>query len=269
MAEDTVLLDVKDVRQSLGGNQILDGVSFQVIDRVRPGVVTGQVVGLLGPSGVGKTRLLRLIAALDDPDRGEILGPEKKALPLGSVGVVFQNYVLLRHHTVLGNLLVAAQANGMPAREAKDRAEQLLERFRLTDRARFYPAQLSGGQRQRVAIAQQLVKPKLFIVMDEPFSGLDSAALDNVIELLASIASQDERQTLVIVTHDIRAAMAVSDTLLLLGRDRDAGGKFTSGARIQQKIDLVAEGLAWRQHVELDPKFVELERSVKASFARL
>jgi polar amino acid transport system ATP-binding protein/sulfate transport system ATP-binding protein len=269
MAPDSVVLDVKDVRQKLGGKQILDGVTFQVHDRVRPGTTTGQVTGLLGPSGVGKTRLLRLIAGLDAPDQGEILGPEGTPMPVGSVGVVFRNYILLRHRTVLGNLLAAGAANGMPRREAEEQARALLSRFGLADRADYYPAQLSGGQRQRVAIAQQLVKQKLFLVLDEPFSGLDSAALENVIELFSRFAHNHEDQTLIIITHDIRAAMMVSDTLLLFGRDHDTSGKIASGARIQEPIDLVAEWLAWREHVELDPKFVALERSVKARFARL
>ena len=267
--EPTVLLEAKDVVQRLGGNLILDGVSFQIADRVRPAVVTGQVIGLLGPSGVGKTRLLRLIAGLDRPDKGSIVGPDKKPIPLGAVGIVFQNYILLRHRTVLGNLLTAAAANDLPHDKGLARSRDLLTRFGLADRADFYPVQLSGGQRQRVAIAQQLVKQKLLMVMDEPFSGLDPAALENVIQLLNTVAHEHEHQTIIVITHDIRAAMMVSDTLLLLGRDRDSTGKIISGAKIQERIDLVAEGLAWRENVELEPKFVELERAVKAKFTRL
>jgi polar amino acid transport system ATP-binding protein/sulfate transport system ATP-binding protein len=256
MAEGDCLLDVK-------------GVTFQISDRVRPNAITGQVVGLLGPSGVGKTRMLRLIAGLDAPDKGTVTGGDGKPIPLGSVGVVFQNYILLRHRTVLGNLLTAGVANGVPKKEALARSRDLLARFGLSERADFYPAQLSGGQRQRVAIAQQLVKQKRMLIMDEPFSGLDPAALDTVVDLLSKVAHEHELNTIIVITHDIRAAMMVSDTLLMLGRDRDDKGKIVPGAKIQERIDLVAEGLAWRDNVELDPKFVELERQVKGKFARL
>jgi NitT/TauT family transport system ATP-binding protein len=266
---DHVLLKVEDVSQNLGGNQILDKLSFEVRDRVRPGTVTGQVVGLLGPSGVGKTRLLRIISGLDQPDTGLVLGPDGKPLPAGSVGVVFQNYLLLRHRTVLGNLLTAGAAGGLPKQEATKRSLELLQRFGLLERRKFYPAQLSGGQRQRVAVAQQLVHQKRLLIMDEPFSGLDPHALDTVIKLLYEVAHQHEHNTIIVITHDIRAAMMLCDTLFLLGRDRDAQGKVVSGAHIQEEIDMATEGLAWREDVELDPRFVELERRVKAKFSQL
>jgi ABC-type nitrate/sulfonate/bicarbonate transport system ATPase subunit len=260
------LLEAQDLWLRLGETQILQGVSLRVIDRVRPGVITGQVVALLGPSGVGKTRLIRLIAGLDRPDRGQITGPAGRSLPAGSVGVVFQNYPLLRHRTVVGNLQMAGQANGLPGPQAHSKARALLERFGLGQRLGFFPAQISGGQRQRAAIAQQLMLQKQLLLMDEPFSGLDPAALDDVIKLLLEVAHMDELNTVMVVTHDIRSAMIVSDTIFMLGRDRTADGKVASGARIQQCYDLVAEGLAWRPGVEHDPRFLALEREVKDRF---
>jgi ABC-type nitrate/sulfonate/bicarbonate transport system ATPase subunit len=268
-AGDDVLLDVRDVWQKLGGNQILEGVTLQVIDRVRPGQVTGQVVALLGPSGVGKTRLIRLIAGLDPPDRGHICGVRACALPAGSVGVVFQSYPLLRHHTVLGNMMVAGIANGLAREEAKAKALRLLERFGLDQRADFFPAKLSGGQRQRVAIAQQLMRQKQLLLMDEPFSGLDPAALDDVIKLMVEVANMDELNTIVVVTHDIRSALIASDTVFMLGRERAADGRITSGARIKHHYDLVAKGLAWRPGIEREPQFRELEAEVKEHFRSL
>ena len=264
-----VLLDVRDVWQKLGGNQILEGVTLQVQDRVRPGQVTGQVVALLGPSGVGKTRLIRLISGLDRPDRGEISGVRSQPLPAGSVGVVFQSYPLLRHHTVLGNMMVAGIANGVAREEAKTKAHVLLKRFGLDHRADFFPAKISGGQRQRVAIAQQLMRQKQLLLMDEPFSGLDPAALDDVIKLLIEVAHMDELNTIVVVTHDIRSALIASDTVFMLGRERAADGRITSGARIKHQYDLVAKGLAWRPGIEREPEFRELESEVKEHFRSL
>ena len=264
-----VLLEISDVALTLGGTPILDGVSLQVKDRVRPGVVTGQVVALLGPSGVGKTRLIRLVAGLDRPDRGTVRGPQGRPLPAGAVGVVFQNYPLLRHQTVVDNLIIAGITNGMPRPEAQSKARALLERFGLGNRLRFYPAQISGGQRQRAAIAQQLMSQKQLLLMDEPFSGLDPTALEAVIKLLLEVANMDELNTVVVVTHDIHSAMVVSDTIFMLGRDRSADGKILPGARIQHCFDLVNEGLCWRPDIEHDPKFATLERELRARFQTL
>jgi polar amino acid transport system ATP-binding protein/sulfate transport system ATP-binding protein len=264
-----VLLDVEDVWLKLGESQILEGVSLQVKDRVRPGLVTGQVVGLLGPSGVGKTRLIRLIAGLERADRGRISGIHQQPLRAGSVGVVFQDYPLLRHRTVLANMVVAGIANGLPRDEAHAKARTLLERFGLSHRLDFYPAQLSGGQRQRVAIAQQLMRQKQLLLMDEPFSGLDPVTLSEVIKLLVEVANMDELNTVVVVTHDIHSALVVSDTLFMLGRNRAADDKIVSGACVQCCYDLVVEGLAWRPGVEAEPRFRDVERDVRGRFSSL
>jgi polar amino acid transport system ATP-binding protein/sulfate transport system ATP-binding protein len=260
-----VLVRVEEVSLRLGDNQILEKVTFDVVDRIRVGTVTGQVVGLLGPSGVGKTRLLRIIAGLDRPDAGRVVGQKGAALEAGEVGVVFQDYPLLRHRTVESNLALAGKVAGMSEAESKKRGVELLEKFRLADRASFYPAQLSGGQRQRVAIAQQLVRPRKLLLMDEPFSGLDPAALEDVMKLIVDVANLDELNTVVVVTHDIRAAMAVSDTLFMLGRPKKDG----AGACIQCCYDLVELGLAWHADIHDMPEFATLEREIKVKFKTL
>jgi polar amino acid transport system ATP-binding protein/sulfate transport system ATP-binding protein len=264
-----VLLSVREVKLSLAGALILDQVSFDVYDRVRPGATTGQIVGVLGPSGVGKTRLLRILAGLDPPDAGTVAGHKGVALPAGSVGLVFQDYPLLRHRSVRQNLELAGTVNGMARDAARARTDELLGAFHLSERARFYPAQLSGGQRQRVAIAQQLVVPKKLLLMDEPFSGLDPAALDEVMRLIVRVANSDELNTVLIVTHDIRSAIAISDTLFMLGHNRGDGGKATPGARIQGTYDLVERGLAWRSDVADLPEFAALEREIRSRFSQL
>jgi NitT/TauT family transport system ATP-binding protein len=266
--KDEVLLDVSDVHLTLGETVVLSDLSFRVVDRVREGTITGQVVGLLGPSGAGKTRLLRIIAGLDAPDRGKVRGKDGAALPAGSVGYVFQDYPLLEHRTVRGNLELAGRIGGMHHTTAHKRASELLEKFHLSDRGAFYPAQLSGGQRQRVAIAQQIMKPRQLLLMDEPFSGLDPAALDRVMKLIVEVANLDELNTIVLVTHDIRAAMAVSDTLHMLGHTRKDGG-LTPGARVIWSYDMVERGLAWRTDLESLPEFAALESEIKRRFVEL
>jgi polar amino acid transport system ATP-binding protein/sulfate transport system ATP-binding protein len=264
-----VLLHIRDVSLRLSGMPILDGVSFEVRDRLRPGITTGQIVGILGPSGVGKTRLLRIIAGLDAPDSGTVTGHYGVKCTAGEVGVVFQNYPLLRHRTVRANLEVVGSMGGLSPAAARTRATKLLEGFRLADRAHLYPAQLSGGQRQRLAIAQQMVCDKTLLLLDEPFSGLDPVTLEDVMHLIAEVANMSEVNTILLVTHDIRAAMAVSDTLLMLGRSRAADGQPIMGARIQASYDLVEQGLTWHSDIMDLPAFATLEKELRARFKQL
>ncbi len=272
--KDEVLLDVSGVSLVLGESLILNDVTFKVVDRVREGTITGQVVGLLGPSGAGKTRLLRIIAGLDAPTKGTVRGKDGALLPAGSVGYVFQDYPLLAHRTVRSNLELAGKIGGMSAPDAHKRATELLATFNLADRDGFYPAQLSGGQRQRVAIAQQIMQPRQLLLMDEPFSGLDPAALARVMELVVEVANMHELNTIVLVTHDIRAAMQVSDTLHMIGHERGAGGgrdegKAVPGARVVWSYDMVERGLAWRKDLATLPEFAALEKEINERFKGL
>ena len=253
-----VVLSVKNLHVSREDTIVLDGVTFDVVDRIREGRITGQVVALLGPSGIGKTTLLRVIAGLDHPERGEVRGPGGTRLSRRDVGVVFQDYPLFRHRTVEDNLLVAARVGGIDARRARTRTRELLQRVGLEERARHYPGQLSGGQRQRAAIAQQLVLPRRVLLLDEPFSGLDPSALEDVRELVGEVANDDELNTVVVVTHDVRTALAVSDAIVLLG----ASGK-EGGAKVEATWDLVDLGIAWNSGDARD-----LEREIAARFRR-
>lgn len=263
------LLRIQGVSQRLGGNQILRDVALEVRDIKRPGKTQGQVVGLLGPSGIGKTRLFRILAGLDAPDTGTVLiGAKGVPVERGRVGVVAQNYPLFNHRTVLGNLMVAASQAGKGA-QAEDLARASLKRFGLEGAASRYPTQLSGGQKQRVAIAQQFLCSEHLLLMDEPFSGLDPNAVDRVCELIQEVASLHEENTIIVVTHDISAAIEVSDTLWLMGRDRDPRGEIVPGARIQATYNLIERGLAWRKGITSTPEFTDLLREIVARFPSL
>lgn len=264
--EGDVLLAASGIKQSLGGKLILKDLSFEIVDRKRSGMVTGQVVSLLGASGVGKTRLLRLIAGLDTPDAGTITGHDGKDLDRSQVGYVFQDYPLLNHRTVASNLEVAASLAGLHAEGAKQRIEKLLTHFKLADRRDAYPAELSGGQRQRASIAQQLVAPRAFLLMDEPFSGLDPAALEAVMELISDTANLSDENTIILVTHDIHASLVCSDTIFMIGRERGEKGELEPGARVVFSYDLVARGLAYRPGVAETPEFATLERELRMNF---
>ncbi|APR76134.1 Ferric iron ABC transporter, ATP-binding protein [Minicystis rosea] len=261
-----VVLDVRDVRQSLGGAPVLDGVSFSLVDRIREGTTTGQIASLLGPSGVGKTRLLRLLAGLDAPDAGTILGIGGRPVAPAEVGLVFQDYPLLDHRTVMGNLELAGAIGGLGA-ERHDRARELLALVGLSHRAGYYPAELSGGQRQRAAIAQQMMVPRRLLLLDEPFSGLDPTAIRAVTRLLTDVANEHQLNTVVIVTHDVRAALAVSDTVVLLGRGRGSRGR-RGGATVAATYDLVDLGVAWGEN-QGTRDLVSIEREIESRFAEL
>jgi polar amino acid transport system ATP-binding protein/sulfate transport system ATP-binding protein len=265
-----VLLDIQGVKFVRGGVPILRDVSVQIHDVVRPGMEQGQIVGLLGPSGVGKTTLFKILAGLVTPDGGTVrIGEAGLPADPGLVGVVTQNYVLFEHRTVMGNLLIAGRQGGLSAADARARATEYLERFGLKGHEEKFPMQLSGGQRQRVAIAQQLLCSEHYLVMDEPFSGLDVIAQEKVQELLVEVSRRHEHNTIILVTHDVSAAVAVCDTIWLMGRDREPNGTIIPGARIIDTIDLIERDLAWHPDIRQRPNFHPLVDEIKARFHTL
>jgi polar amino acid transport system ATP-binding protein/sulfate transport system ATP-binding protein len=261
-----VLLTIDHVDADRGDRPVLRDVDVTIRNVVRPDVTgQGQVVGVLGPSGVGKTTLFRILAGLDAPARGRVLvGAAQEPVRPGRVGVVGQAYPLFEHRSVLGNLRVAARRRGWSRTRIDDEARALLARFELADRADAWPAELSGGERQRVAIAQQLLCGHTFILLDEPFSGLDPRNRARTCALIAEVAGLAEHNTVVVVTHDLRDAVKVADTLWLLDRDPAAPD---GGSTIVATYDLVERGLAWHAEIDRTPAFAALVRELEDRFA--
>jgi polar amino acid transport system ATP-binding protein/sulfate transport system ATP-binding protein len=144
------------------------------------------------------------------------------------VGVVAQHYPLFAHRTVLGNLTVAGRQAGCRRRRRRESGRPSPAVRDGGARAQV-PVSAVGGQRQRVAIAQQFMCSEHFLLMDEPFSGLDLNAVDRVSAFITEMARSDEHKTFIVVTHDVDAALEVSDTIWLLGRDRDAQDRIIPG----------------------------------------
>ena len=263
------LIRIQDVGISYGSNVVLSGLNAEVKDIVRPGCVTGQVIGILGPSGVGKTQLSRVLTGLMPPTTGKVtVGPSEAPVHAGLVGYVAQNYPLLRHRTILGNLEIAARRAGADAKKAEEKAMGYLKQFNLEDKWDKYPAELSGGQRQRIAIAQQLLCSEHFLILDEPTTGLDPISKDKVCDLIKTVSGMSEENTIFVVTHDIASILTIADHLWLLGRERDAKGA-SLGARIKYTYDLIERGLAWQPKPQELPAYGEVQREIRARFETL
>ncbi|GGB13023.1 ATP-binding cassette domain-containing protein [Puia dinghuensis] len=268
-----VLLQAKDISLYYDDKCILRNIDFTVRDIVRPGLQQGQVVSLIGRSGIGKTQLFRVLSGLQKPSGGTITVRERKPVESGNgsievwrerpvragdMGVIFQNYYQFGWRTVRQSLLLAARKNPALAGKEEDAIREYAGRFDITDVLQRYPAQLSGGQQQRVSIIQQLLKGSNFLLLDEPFSGLDICVLDKVTELLLQVSLSDELKTLIIVSHDIATTVEISDTVFILGKE---SGK--EGSTIIREIDLIERGLAWRHDLRQDKVFVDTLAEIK------
>ena len=231
--KEELILKAENVNLQYDEKVILRDVNFDIHNITRPGMEQGQVVSLIGRSGVGKTQLFRILAGLNKPTSGSVkIDVTQHPVQPGEVGIVPQNYVLFNHRTVMENLKIGL--HNCEDKHTEKRKEEVIheycETFDLKDHLKKFPMQLSGGQRQRVSIIQQVLTGNKFILLDEPFSGLDILIVDKVTNLLLKVSTLNELNTLIIVSHDVENAMAISDTIFIMAREQ---GK--EGATITEK----------------------------------
>jgi ABC-type polar amino acid transport system ATPase subunit len=219
MTENEPLVQMRGIVKKYGDTVVLDGVDLDVH--------RGEVVVLIGPSGAGKSTLLRCINGLERIQEGtirvageELVYKEKALNHIRSrIGMVFQAFNLFPHMKVIDNITMAQQdVLNRPRAEAVARAEELLERVGLAEKAQTYPGNLSGGQQQRLAIARALAMDPEVMLFDEPTSALDPELVGEVLHVMRTLA--DEGMTMVVVTHEMRFARRAADRVGLMADHR-------------------------------------------------
>jgi cystine transport system ATP-binding protein len=215
------MIELTDIEKRFGDNVVLKGVSVTIAE--------GSVTALVGPSGGGKSTLLRCINLLEVPTSGRVrIGEEALDFHPGDrigwpaiqrlrrqTGMVFQNFQLFPHRTAVENVMESlVTVLGWPKAKARERAMALLEKVGLAQKADAWPATLSGGQQQRVAIARALAPSPKVLLCDEPTSALDPELAEEVVEVLAQLAR--EGTTMVIATHDLRLASKIAREVVFL-----------------------------------------------------
>ncbi len=238
-------------------------IPFRINDIHREGIKQGQVVAVLGKSGSGKSTLFKCIAGLVPPSKGRIIIPkdftskEYKNIEEGDVGFVQQSYPLSRNQSVF-DMLKDAVVMGKHKEDAETIINNYLSDWGLTEQKNLFPKQLSGGQKQRVAIIEQLLCSHFFIVLDEPFSGLDVKNIEEVKDAIQTLTTTSEINTVIFSTHNIELAVSIADSIYLISKEKDSQGSELPGGTITAHYDLKKLGIAWtpysKEHISIVEK---------------
>jgi ABC-type nitrate/sulfonate/bicarbonate transport system ATPase subunit len=264
--KDTIL-HVENLSIAYDGKTIIGDINLHEKDTVRQGKATGQTIAVVGRSGRGKSTLFKALTGLEKPTTGRVLIPDfekpasngsqpAKLVEEGDVGFVNQRYTLFRHKTVHSALMFSLRNSKLSAAEKEEKINHYLHDWGLDKCRNQYPNQLSGGQRQRTAILEQLLSSGFYMVLDEPFSGLDIGNIMSVKKAFQLINESHDLNTIIFSTHDIELAVELADSLYVLGYKEG-----TSYGTILKHFDLKQLGLAW-QH-EITPAHLELVKEIR------
>lgn len=211
-----MMIEINNITKSFGALQVLKGIDLQI--------GKGEVVSIVGPSGAGKTTLLQIIGTLDKPDTGTVCIDDVNVTSLSQkklsgfrntrLGFVFQFHQLLPEFTAIENIMIPAYIAGKSRKEARMRAEELLQFMGLSERASHKPNELSGGEKQRIAVARALMNNPSVILADEPSGSLDTKNKEELHQLFFDLRDK-YGQTFVIVTHDESLAVITDRTIHL------------------------------------------------------
>jgi ABC-type nitrate/sulfonate/bicarbonate transport system ATPase subunit len=269
--KDTIL-HVENLSIAYNNKVIIGDINLHEKDTVRQGKSQGQIIAFVGRSGRGKSTLFRALTGLEKPTTGRVLIPDyskavsdgkqpAKIVAEGDVGFVNQRYTLFRHKTVHSALLFALRNSKMSSAEKEEKISTYINDWGLDKCRNQYPNQLSGGQRQRTAILEQLLSSGYYMVLDEPFSGLDIGNIMSVKKAFQLINESHELNTIIFSTHDIELAVELADSLYVLGYKEGQNPEQNSYGTLLKHFDLKEMGLAWQN--EFTPKHLELTKEIK------
>ncbi len=225
-----------------------DGAGVTAVENVSFSVRDGEIVSLIGPSGCGKSTMLNIGSGLYRPSRGEALVDSERVVgPNSHVAFMLQKDLLLPWRSILENVKLGVEIQGLPAAQREERARHLLDKFHLSEFASHYPHQLSGGMRQRAALARTLAVDPSVLLLDEPFSALD-AQTKMILQHDLAQTLMGEKKTALFITHDLVEAVALSDRVLVMSK---------RPGRIIEEIE-----------VELDQRDEPLKRSQLPEFGK-
>jgi ABC-type nitrate/sulfonate/bicarbonate transport system ATPase subunit len=267
-----IVLHVENVSVAYGDKVIIRDINFVERNVTRKDATQGQTIAVLGRSGRGKSTLFRALTGLVQPTTGKVLIPDYSQQPTdgmqpakvveeGDVGFVDQKYTLFRHKTVFEAFLFALRNTSLTMSEKTDKIHAYLAEWGLEKVKGQYPNELSGGQRQRVAIIEQLISSGHYMVLDEPFSGLDVGNIMNVKKSFELIDKGHDLNTVIFSTHDIELAIELADSVYVIGYPKKEDGSLDTVGTIVKHFDLKSMGIAWKK--EFTPEHLELTKEVK------
>ncbi|QXP51239.1 ABC transporter ATP-binding protein [Cellulophaga sp. HaHa_2_95] len=254
-SSENTLLYVENLSVAYGDKTIIKDINLVEKDVIRTGEVTGQVIAVVGRSGTGKSTFFKALTGLVKPTSGKVLiadtttenaQNDAKEVHEGDIGFVDQKYTLFRNKTVYEALLFALRNKEMPKEAKHEQIVTYLKDWGLEKAKDQYPCELSGGQRQRTAIIEQIFSSGHYMVLDEPFSGLDVGNIEDVKNAFKLITKSHEYNTIIYSTHDIELAVELADSIYVIGYPEVEGKKMTYGS-IVKHFDMKEIGLAWKE----------------------